>query len=166
MKSNGRLIVLKSKLVVLQQPKSAIALPVSYNCINLSGLNNMYSAFMRASTFVDQEEGDATEPCDTDEAIEAYIVRECRGSDDEDDDAMEQEEEEPEPEEVPPTTSEAAKALTTVVAFLEADTDSHVVDKDILLRLYSLQQQVTIYRQRTATQTQITSFFQSRHSSL
>jgi len=108
----------------------------------------------------------ATEPCDTDEAIEAYIVRECRGSDDEDDDAMEQEEEEPEPEEVPPTASEAAKALTTVVAFLEADTDSHVVDKDILLRLYSLQQQVTIYRQRTATQTQITSFFQSRHPSL
>jgi len=55
---------------------------------------------------------------------------------------MEQEEEEPEPEEVPPTASEAAKALTTVVAFLEADTDSHVV-KDILLPIYSLQQQVT-----------------------
>jgi len=59
----------------------------------------------------------ATEPCDTDEAIEAYIVRECRGSDDEDDDAMEQEEEEPEPEEVPPTASEAAKALTNSVSF-------------------------------------------------
>jgi len=60
----------------------------------------------------------ATEPCDTDEAIEAYIVRECRGSDDEDDDAMEQEEEEPEPEEVPPTASEAAKALTNSVSCL------------------------------------------------
>jgi len=60
----------------------------------------------------------ATEPCDTDEAIEAYIVRKCRGSDDEDDDAMEQEDEEPEPEEVPSTASEAAKALTNSVPFL------------------------------------------------